>query len=115
MLSNRIRTTVAVIAALAVPAAAAGPAGALTVRGGSIPVKPIVVKQPTTVVALQAGSAGIPGYDDAACESLANDFNKAVDEQEGGLLEGNTERQNKYGELAKKIYTQMTDNCMVMD
>jgi hypothetical protein len=66
-------------------------------------------------MALQAGSAGIPGYGDTQCEGLANDYNKFVNEIEQGLLTGDEHRSSLYGELATRIYAQMSDNCLVVD
>lgn len=63
---------------------------------------------------LQAGGAGVPGYGDKECEALVQDFNKAVDRQEQGLLTGNEHEENYYGSIAKHILNQMEDNCIVV-
>jgi hypothetical protein len=62
---------------------------------------------------LKAGSAGLPGYTESACENLAGDYNHAVDEIEQGLISGDEDRTNTYGELANRMYGQLSDNCLV--
>jgi hypothetical protein len=74
---------------------------------------PIHAAPPAETANLKAGSAGIPGYGEGTCEGLAADYNKAVDETEQGLLAGDDERTSTYGELANRIYGQLSDNCMV--
>ena len=76
-------------------------------------VVPVVARQQVTV-ALTAGSAGIPGYDDAKCESLVNDFNIAVNRSEQALLDNDTATSNTYAELGNRILGQLTDNCLVV-
>lgn len=79
------------------------------------PLGPIVhVNLPVVKSALTAGGAGIPGYGDSQCESLAGDYNKAVSELDAGVLEGNDDRASKYGNIAERIYGQMSDNCLVV-
>jgi hypothetical protein len=79
------------------------------------PLGPIVhVNLPAVKSALTAGGAGIPGYGDSQCESLAGDYNKAVSELDAGVLEGNEDRASKYGNIAERIYGQMSDNCLVV-
>jgi len=76
----------------------------------SVPIHPA---SPVVSADLKAGSAGIPGYGEGTCEGLATDYNKAVDEIEQGLIAGDEERTSTYGELANRIYGQLSDNCMV--
>jgi hypothetical protein len=75
---------------------------------------PVIVVTSTATRALDAGSAGIPGYDDAACQGLLHDLNTAVDHQEHGITTGNEQEANTYGALANQIYGQLTDNCLVV-
>lgn len=82
---------------------------------GALGGVPIHVIHPVISSALQAGSAGVPGYGDATCEGLANDYNKSVDELEQGVLHDDEHQANLYGELANRIYAQMSDNCLVVD
>lgn len=87
----------------------------MAIHRGIGPLGPVVhVNLPVVSTALEAGGAGIPGYSDSKCEGLAGDYNKSVDELDAGVLEGNEDRANKYGELANRIYSQMTDNCLVV-
>lgn len=83
-------------------------------KGGPLGPGPLHLVHPVMTIALQAGSAGVSGYDDGKCESLANDYNKAVDELEQGVLHNDEHRANYYGELANRIYGQMSDNCLVV-
>jgi hypothetical protein len=62
-----------------------------------------------------AGSAGIKGYGDDTCQSLANDYNTAVNASAEGLIAGDAERAGQNGQLANRIYAQPTDNCLVVD
>jgi hypothetical protein len=75
---------------------------------------PVIVVSKAATRALDAGSAGIPGYDDAACQGLLHDLNTAVDHQEHGITTGNDQEANTYGALANQIYGQLTDNCLVV-
>jgi hypothetical protein len=62
-----------------------------------------------------AASAGIAGYDDATCESLAQDNNTAVKYGDQANAAGDTDTAISNYNLAQNIYTQMSDNCMVID
>jgi hypothetical protein len=62
-----------------------------------------------------AGSAGIPGYDDATCASLAQDNNTAVSYGDQAAQTGDTEAEVSYYNQAANIYQQLSDNCMVID
>jgi hypothetical protein len=69
-----------------------------------------------SVAKMDAGSAGIPGYDDAKCQSLLADLNKALDitmeEYDAGTP--NSSRARQAGALAPQIEKQLTDNCLVV-
>ena len=65
--------------------------------------------------ALRAGSAGIPGYDDATCEGLANDYNTAIAYANDALNNGEIGRYAYYRNLAQRIYGQVSDNCIVLE
>jgi hypothetical protein len=72
-----------------------------------------VVKKAPVAAIKSTGSAGISGYGDAECESLLHDYNTAVDQSEQNLL--NESSSNQAGELANRIYGQLTSNCMTID
>ncbi len=132
-ITSRIRTGIAIAAAGAALVASSGVATARSTHhhtGADKPVAshttaaarstshlgsgaPVVVSQPATA-ALDAGSAGIDGYDDAACQSLLHDYNTAVDNLEAGVLAGDDSRASTYGNLANRIMGQMSDNCLVV-
>jgi hypothetical protein len=63
---------------------------------------------------MDAGSAGIPGYDDKHCQELLGDMNKAYDrsmeEQEAGNQKGAESNFN----LASRMEHQLSDNCLVV-
>lgn len=61
-----------------------------------------------------AGSAGIAGYDDNACESLLGDYNTAAADAKDAEKNGDDDADGKVA-LANNIYKQLTDNCMVQD
>jgi hypothetical protein len=115
MLSTKIRTVLAgSIAAAALAAPQVASAATPVHRVGSVP---IVTVAPTKAVSAmkEAGSAGVPGYDDSACEGLLHDYNTAVNYLEGSLLAGDSKGAATYGNLAKNIYSQLTSNCLVVD
>ena len=116
MLSSKIRTTMialtaaAAVSATALPAVASAAApvkkpGSVTQR---VPVKSVVAAHK-----MEAGSAGIPGYSDATCQGLLNDYNTAVTASEQALVSGASSSTS--GEVANRIYGQLTDNCLVVD
>ena len=129
----RIRMAIAIAAAGAALVASSGVAGARSAhhhRGTGKPAAshtttaargtshlgtgaPVVVNQPATS-ALDAGSAGIDGYDDATCGGLAKDYNRAVDATVAGILAGDDAAAATYGNLANRIMGQMSDNCLVV-
>lgn len=75
---------------------------------------PVIVGTKPTTSALDAGSAGIDGYDDATCGGLAKDYNRAVNAMEAGILAGDDAAAATYGNLANRIMGQMSDNCLVV-
>ena len=111
MISNKIRTaviTTATVAALSMPSVAA----ALTVTQKLVkPVAKVTTHIAPATPIKEAGSAGVPGYDDATCQQLLNDYNTAVNHSESELLEGSG---TTYGELANRIYGQLSSNCMTV-
>jgi hypothetical protein len=122
--TTRIRVLVAVgaagatlrCAAVASAVPVATQPGAIT----SVTLKPIVVSQPVTPYAdvgpvSGAGSAGVPGYDDATCESLAQDNNTAVSYGDQAQQAGDTDTAGSYYHQAAHIYQQLLDNCLVID
>jgi len=83
-----------------------------------ITITPIVVNQPLTAHVSPvkgAASAGIAGYDDATCASLAQDNNTAVASGNQAEAAGETDAASSNYNLANNIYKQLSDNCMVID
>ena len=62
-----------------------------------------------------AGSAGVPGYDGATYESLLQDYNSAVNYGDQYEVEGNDPEAASNYNLSSRIYTQLTDNCLVVE
>ena len=56
----------------------------------------------------------INGYDDAACQQLANDYNIAVSQYEDDLNRNDQVNQSRHAKLAATILRQLTDNCFVV-
>jgi hypothetical protein len=116
IITNRIRMLVALGAVGAsvgsTAAASAAPVGHLPVT-----VRPVVIAhQMSHVSPVQgAGSAGIAGYDDATCESLAQDNNTAVAAGDQAQQAGDTDDAITDYNLANNIYNQLSNNCMVID
>ncbi len=117
MLSSKIHTTLTALTAAAALSATTvtGVAAAAPVRqiGHTIQVRPVA--KVTAAAVKSAGSAGIKGYGDDTCQSLANDYNTAVNASEEGLAAEDPERAEQNGQLANRIYAQLTDNCMVIE
>jgi len=113
MLTSKIRITIAsaiAVAALTTPGAASA---ALLVRS-PVTVPPVHVSPPKPV-AMEVGSAGISGYDDAKCEDLVKDMENARYYAEGYSGEGNKKAAESYEEQAKKVQHQIEDNCLIVD
>jgi hypothetical protein len=91
---------------------------AATVGRGPVKIPPIVVNQPMIAHVSPvkgAASAGIAGYDDATCASLAQDNNTAVSYGDQASAAGDTDTAISYYNQAENIYNQLSDNCMVID
>jgi hypothetical protein len=89
-----------------------------TVGHYPVTTTPIVVNQPLhehVSPVKGAASVGIAGYDDATCESLANDNNTAVRSGDQAVAAGDNEAAASSYQLANTIYQQMSANCMVID
>ena len=123
-INSRIRTLVAIGAvgatvgctAVASAAPIATKPGAIT----SVTLKPIIVSQPVTPYmhvgpVSGAGSAGVSGYDDAKCESLAEDNNTAVSYGDQAQQAGDNDAAANFYHQAANIYQQLSDNCLVID
>ena len=63
---------------------------------------------------MQAGSAGIPGYDDKRCEQLLQDLNNALDRAIEASQAADSKTGSRYSNLAKHMEQQLTDNCLVV-
>ena len=68
-----------------------------------------------TTAALQGGSAGIPGYDDAKCEQLADDYNDAMHQAMVASFNDDMSRADRYQQLAHSTRAELEDNCLVVD
>ena len=116
-ITNKLRILIA-LGAVGATVGSAAVASAATVGHRPITITPIVVNHPmaahNTPVA-GAGSAGITGYDDAKCESLAHDYNTATSYGDQPAQAGDLEGAASNYTVADQIYTQMSDNRMVMD
>jgi hypothetical protein len=114
MFNSRARITVAALTIAAFSAGVTSVASAAIAIRGPGTATPVVAAHPITA-ALQAGSAGIAGYDDAKCESLANDYNTAVSRAEDALLRHDDADVDTYTSIARLIRGQLEDNCLVID
>jgi hypothetical protein len=112
MLSTKIRTIViagAGVAALSIP----GVASAAVLVRNPVTVAPTPVVQPTTATPMkEAGSAGIPGYDDKKCGELLNEYNRVSTKARG---EKSAEGKMQVAEIAGEINSELTSNCLVVD
>jgi hypothetical protein len=63
---------------------------------------------------MQAGSAGIPGYDNKRCEQLLQDLNNALDRAIEASEAGDSKTGSRYSNLANHMEQQLTDNCLVV-
>jgi hypothetical protein len=114
---SKIRTATIVLTAAATLSAGALPAvsSATTSKQTRITaahVKVIVKKAPVAAIK-SAGSAGVPGYDDATCSSLLTDYETANKQSDENTVNGASS--NQAGQLANQIYNQLTSNCMTID
>jgi hypothetical protein len=117
-ITSRVRSLIA-LGAVAATVGSTGVASAATVRGHRpVAITPIIVNQPLTAHVSPvkgAASAGIAGYDDATCASLAQDNNTAVASGDQAQAGGDTDAAISNYNLANNIYHQLSDNCMVVD
>jgi hypothetical protein len=122
IITSRIRALVA-LGAVAAAIGSTATASAATVSASMVghkpvTIAPIVVTHPMIAHVSPvkgAGSAGIAGYDDATCESLAQDNNTAVNSGDQAQAAGDTDDAISNYNLANNIYHQLSDNCMVID
>jgi hypothetical protein len=114
---SKIRTATIVLTAAATLSAGALPAvsSAMTVKPTAIKPAPanVIVKKAPVAAIKSAGSAGVPGYDDATCSNLLTDYETANKQSSENLL--NESSSNQAGQLANQIYSQLTSNCMTID
>jgi hypothetical protein len=117
-ITSRVRTVIA-LGAVAATVGSTGVASAATVVGyRPVTSKPVVVNHPMIAHVSPvkgAASAGITGYDDAKCASLAQDNNTAVASGDQAEAAGDTDAAISNYNLANNIYHQLSDNCMVID
>jgi hypothetical protein len=114
---SKIRTAAVVLTVAATVSAAALPSvsSALTIKQTSVKVAPVqmIVKKAPVAAIKSAGSAGVPGYDDATCEGLLKDYETVNKQSNENLLHESSS--NQAGQLANQIYGQLTSNCMTID
>ena len=129
MFSTKTRTAIIatslVAAALATSASAAS--AALLVRSPATVTPTRVIQQPPKAVAQEAGSAGIPGYDDERCQELLGeslyygnklgDDIKTAQETSMGTPEHTqaVEAAHYDTEVAYQDKQELSDNCLVVD
>jgi hypothetical protein len=118
-ITKRFRTIV-ILGAVAAALACTGVASAASVaRAPGSRLAPVLTSAaPPMTIALdpsKVGGAGIPGYDDAACEGLANDYNTLVQGAEDSLAGGDEATAATDGELANRVKGQIDNNCLVID
>lgn len=112
MFRTKIRIAIITVAAVGSLSAAGLPGLASAAK---LPSGTTTTHAPGARPALRAGSAGIPGYDDATCEGLANDYNTAIAYANDALNNGEIGRYAYYRNLAQRIYGQVSDNCIVLE
>lgn len=111
--TNKLRTVIA----LGAVGAALGGTGVASAAIVSHPLGSvrITVKQQSVVEDIKdAGSAGVPGYDDDKCESLLGDYNTAVSYGDDANVNGDQQEASTYYNLAGQIYTQLSNNCLLV-
>jgi hypothetical protein len=116
IITSRIRMLIA-LGAVGATVGSTAVASAAPVGHVPVTVRPVVVAHHMTHASpvQGAGSAGIAGYDDATCASLAQDNNTAVAAGDQAQQAGDTEAAITDYNLANNIYNQLSDNCMVID
>lgn len=68
----------------------------------------------TKVSRISAGSAGQPGWDDAACQKLADAWQDVVNLQADAILAGDTKTADEAGVVAQAAMGKLTDHCLVV-
>jgi hypothetical protein len=113
MTRSMIRTTAALAVTLAVAVVPAVSQAA--VKSPKI-TQPVPVVTTTVNMALQTGSAGIPGYSDKRCEGLLDDALKAADVQVQEYDAGtpSSSRAKQAAEIGQKASQELSDNCLVI-
>jgi len=116
-ITNKIRTVIAVSTVGAALASSGVASAAIAVhRPGTVTT---IVARPTIVAQAidpnKVGSAGIPGYDNAACEQLANQVNSAEQGANLAAYHGDSATANNLYELAQEKDAELEDNCLVID
>jgi hypothetical protein len=131
MLREIRNTAITIIAAAAVSvaalaASASSASAALLVRSPAT-IRTAAVIQPPKTVAMEAGSAGIPGYDDERCQELLGEAgyyeNKFGEDAKtaGETSMGTPEHQQAVDaahydtEVAYQDKQELSDNCLVVD
>jgi len=91
--------------------------GVHTTRPAPVVVKaaPAVANDPAYIDPGKVGSAGIDGYDNAACESLANDYNTATSDGDQDVASGDNDGASTNYNIAHNILNQLNSNCLVID
>ena len=113
--SKKIHTIIAgsvAVAALSIPGAASA---AMLMRSPATVTQAPEVQAPSTLAAREAGSAGVPGWDDARCEGALADVELLHTRFDEAEVEGNQEDVAKYANLSKSANQTLTDNCLVVD
>jgi hypothetical protein len=129
-LTQKLRTIVAISAVGAALASSAVASAAISVHQPGAGTR-VVTSRLTTVGQIidpnKVGSAGIPGYDDQACEDLANDANLMESNSQSAASQaqqapaGSSEQQlDQYNvqadsNLASEIEQELSENCFVID
>jgi hypothetical protein len=115
--TNKIRTIIALGTVGAALASSGVASAAVPVhRVGTTVAVTRVVAPPTKVIdATKVGSAGIDGYDDAACEQLASQANSAYKGANSAAADGDKATANDLYGIAQEKNAELEDNCMVMD
>jgi hypothetical protein len=120
--TNRIRTIIALGAVGAAAASSGVASAAISVHGpgtgtGNVAklVAPPRVVPDEVVDPNKVGSAGIAGYDNAACEQLANETNAAEKGANSAAGDGDMTTANTLYGVAQDKDAELEDNCLVID
>jgi hypothetical protein len=118
-ITNKIRTIIAASAVAAALASGGVASAAMLVhRPGTITTKvaPPIVTAPAPVIdPHKVGSAGIAGYDDEACQQLANDVNSTFKGANYAAGQGDSATASDLYDKAQGLDAELEANCMVMD